>query len=415
LDGSVGIPVRFGVGRAGVALGLGLLAVVGVSGCGGTASSETRRTPSAAAVASAPVRPASGGRVVPAPRADHHEEYVFTDSGYYVYGVERHFALIQAVRISGITELRDAVADAKGGFFYISYGTNHIRKWDFVHERQVWDRTYQPGTDAGALAPGGRTLYMATGSNNPANWLIINTSNGSLRGIIRASGDGSHNTDISLDGRYVFLGIHNSPRLGIYDTATKTIGYIRGLVAGVRPIAVTGRSTYAFIDQTGFFGFSVGSLTTGKDLFNVRIKGFPSSSTAYANSGADAPSHGVALSPNERELWAMDRPNGMVHVFDLTPLPARPPRQIADIALGNMNSDEAECSKSCVKEGWVQFSRDGKYVYVGDTGAVIDAHAKRVIAQLPALRNSRKHIEVDWYQGKPVWGSPTRSQQGYVR
>ena len=409
------IRVRFGLGRAGVALGLGLVAVLALLRCGGGVSPAARSTPTGAAAASAPLGQASGGRVVPAPRADRHNEYVFTDRGYYVYSVERHFALTQTVRISGITGLRDAVADARGGFFYISYGTDHVKKWDFVHNRQVWDRTYFPGTDAGALAPGGRTLYMATGSNNPANWLVINTSDGSLRNTIRASGDGSHNTDISLDGRYVFLGIHNSPQLGIYNTATRTIRYVRGLVAGVRPMAVTGRSTYAFIDQTGFFGFSVASLTSDKDLFNVRIKGFPSTSTAYVNSGADAPSHGVALSPNERELWAMDRPNGMVHVFDLTPLPARPPRQIADIALGSMNSSEAECSRSCAKEGWVQFSRDGKYVYVGDTGAVVDAHTKRVIARLPELRNSRKHIEVDWFRGRPVWGSPTRSQQGYVR
>jgi CTP:molybdopterin cytidylyltransferase MocA len=114
-------------------------------------------------------------------------------------------------------------------------------------------------------------------------------------------------------------------------------------------------------------------------------------------------------------VWAMDRPDGMVHVFDITGLPARPPRQIANIALGNMDANEAQCSKSCLKEGWVQFSRDGRYVYVGDTGAVVNAHTKRVIAHLPELRNSRKHIEVDWYRGRPVWGSPTRSQQGYVR
>jgi hypothetical protein len=406
---------RLGARRVGAALGVGLLAVVGVlPGCGGV-STAARSTSPPPVAASAPSRHGSGGRLVPAPRADRHDEYVFTDRGYYVYGVERHFALLATVRIPGLSALRDAVADARGGFFYISYGTNHIKKWDFVHKRQVWDRTYSPGTDAGALAPDGRTLYMATGSSNPANWLIINTSDGSLRNTIRASGNGSHNTDISLDGRYVFLGIHNSPRLGIYDTVTKTIRYIPGLVAGVRPIAVTGRSTYAFIDQTGFFGFSVGSITSGKDLFNVRIKGFPSTSPAYANSGADAPSHGIALSPDEREVWAMDKPNGMVHIFDITGLPARPPRQIANIALGNMDANEAQCSKSCLKEGWVQFSRNGRYVYVGDTGAVVNAHTKRVIAHLPELRNSRKHIEVDWYRGRPVWGSPTRSQRGYVR
>jgi hypothetical protein len=184
-----------------------------------------------------------------APKANRHDEYVFTDRGYHVYEVERHFALVGAVRVPGLTQLRDAVADAHRGVFYISYGSNHIKKWSFVKRRQLWDKTYRPATDAGALSPDGRTLYMATGSANPAHWLVIDTSTGCVKRVIKAAGSGSHNTDMSLDGRYVFLGIHNSPHLGIYDRRTGKLRYIGGLIAGVRPIAVTRR--YAFIDQTG--------------------------------------------------------------------------------------------------------------------------------------------------------------------
>jgi hypothetical protein len=384
-------------------------------GCG----DSPRGTAAACPTASRPriSQPGAGGQqaLLRPPAADHHDEYVFTDKGYYVYEAERHFALVRMVRVPGITQLRDAVADARRGVFYISYGANHIKKWSFRKGRQIWDKTYTPATDAGALSPDGGTLYMATGSSNPPDWLVIDTARGCVRRVIHASGSGSHNTDISLDGRYVYLGIHNSPHMGVYDTVTRRLRYVRGLVAGVRPIAVTGSGSYAFITQTGYFGFSVGDIRRGKDLFNVGIKGFPRTSPSYAKSGGDAPSHGISVSPDEKEVWVMDRPNGMVHVFDITGLPTVAPRQVANIAVGNMDSNEAECSKSCLREGWVQFSRDGKYVYVGDAGAVIDARTRRVIARLPALHNSRKQIEVDWKRGRPVWASPTRSQTGYVR
>jgi DNA-binding beta-propeller fold protein YncE len=359
-------------------------------------------------------RPGAGHLVKP-PRADAHDEYVFTDAGYYVYRAERAFALVERVHVPGIRVLRDVVADGRRGFFYISYATNHIKKWDFVHRRQVWDRTYAPATDAAALAPGGATLYMATGSFNAADWLVIRTADGHVARTLHADGDGSHNTDVSADGRHVFLGIHNTPRLAVYDTHTSKLTYVEGLTNGVRPIAVDGGNGYAYLAQTGLFGFSVGDVRSGRTLYTVTIHGFRSSSPGYVKSGADIPSHGIAISPDEREVWVIDKVNGMVHVFDVTGLPRTPPKQVADITLADMNDSESECSVACAKEGWVQFSRDGRHVFVGDTGAVVDARTRKVAARLPALAISRKHIEVDWYRGKPVWGSPTRSSQGFVR
>jgi len=356
--------------------------------------------------------PRRGEGPLPAPKADQHDEYVFTNAGYYVYRQESNFALVDTVRIGGLTELRDAVAD-KRGFFYISYGGSHVMKWNFRTKTAVWDRTYAPATDAGALSPDGSTLYMATGSDNAARWLIIRTSDGAVTSTIHADGSGSHNTDISLNGRYVYLGIHNSPRLGIYDTVKRTVSYVTGLTNGVRPIAVTRR--YAFIAQTGLFGFSTASLLTHRTLFTNHIRGYPSTSAGYRASGSNAPSHGIAISPDERQVWVMDKVNGMVHVFDVTGLPRRAPRQVGDIPLANMDGNEAECNLSCFREGWIQFSRDGRYVYAGDTGKVVNAASKRVVATLPELSNSRHHIEVDWNHGVPVWASPTRSQQGYMR
>ena len=40
------------------------------------------------------------------------------------------------------------------------------------------------------------------------------------------------------------------------------------------------------------------------------------------------PSHGIALTPDEKELWLADCANSAIHVFDSTVMP---PKQLASI------------------------------------------------------------------------------------
>ena len=43
----------------------------------------------------------------------------------------------------------------------------------------------------------------------------------------------------------------------------------------------------------------------------------------------------------------------------------------------------------------------GRYVYVGDTGDVVSTSTLSVVTTLPALRNTRMLVEVDWQSGVP--------------
>jgi len=47
-------------------------------------------------------------------------------------------------------------------------------------------------------------------------------------------------------------------------------------------------------------------------------------------------------------------------------------------------------------------SLDGRYVFVGDVGDVIDTSTHAVLANLPALYDTRKMIEIDWVGGAVV-------------
>jgi hypothetical protein len=195
------------------------------------------------------------------------------------------------------------------------------------------------------------------------------------------------------------------------DEIVKQIGPL--LNGGVRPFTINGHETIAFTTATSFLGFQVSSITGGQVLYTVPVSGpFP---YTPGQPGPSSPSHGISISPDERELWVIDQPNSYVHVFDITGLPTSAPRQIADIKLTRpMTGTQTGCTYDCLREGWLQHSLDGRFVYVGDSGDVIDTGTRLSVANLEPLYNSRVFLEIDWSNGVPV-ATSSRSGVGYVR
>jgi hypothetical protein len=287
-------------------------------------------------------------------------------------------------------------------------------KLDLRTDAVRWVKHYDTGIDSMAISPDGKRIYMPTGELTRSGlWLVIDSGDGAVIGRI-AAGAGPHNTVVSLDGTRVYLGSRFSRYLAVANTADgRIIRRIGPLVATVRPFTINGAGTLAFTTATHFLGFQVSDVAAGKVLFTVGGFGprFPYDPRRFP---ATAPSHGISLSPDERELYVLDSPNSHIHVFDVSGLPASPPRQIADIPLTSMTGEEAECLYDCVRDGWVQHSRDGRFVFVGDAGDVIDTASRRVVATLEPLRNTRKHLEITWQAGLPL-STSTRTGVGYVR
>jgi DNA-binding beta-propeller fold protein YncE len=76
---------------------------------------------------------------------------------------------------------------------------------------------------------------------------------------------------------------------------------------------------------------------------------------------------------------------------------------------------ENPCAYDCMKDGWLNMSPDGKYVFVGDSGDVINTSTNKIAMYLPALNNTRKMIEVDGTgtpgttSFKPTWSDDDRT------
>ena len=333
-----------------------------------------------------------------------------------VYDMDHGQALVQHVALPTGAGVRGVVASPVTHMLYVSYGSDSgaggsLLEYDLLAQRIVWQKTYAHGIDSMAITPDGKTIYMPDGeASSDGKWYIVDANSGNDTGVI-IGGTGPHNTLVSLNGKHVYLGSRYTPYLTVVDTATnqviQKIGPLKG--DGVRPFTINGRETLAYMSTTGFLGFQVGDIQTGKILYTVPIQGFN-----WDGSGATDPSHGISLSPDEKELYVLDWANNYVHVFDVSQVPASAPRQVADIRLSrSMHHNESPCAYDCLADGWLQHSADGRFVYVGDAGDVIDTASRKVVANLDTLYNSRKMLEIDWQNGVPIF-TTSRQGMGYV-
>lgn len=345
-----------------------------------------------------------------------HYLYVIPDQSINVYDMDNGFALVKTIPLSYMQGVRGSVVDPASSSLYISYngdggahGNGSLLKYDLLNDTVLWKKNFNFGIDSMAITPDGKTIYMPDGvASYDGTWHILDASNGNITGsIFIQTGAAAHNTIVDLSGKYVYMGAINYNYLVQASTSnnkiTKRIGPVKN---GVRPFTINGTDTLAFITTTGFLGFQVGSITTGKILYTVKIKGFK------APAGSE-PSHGITLSPDEKEAYVMDSVNSYVHVFDVSGLPNSAPVQVANIPLRTMSGSETPCLYDCQKEGWVLHSGDGRYVFVGDSGDVIDTTTRASVYNLNTLFNTRKYLEIDWSNGVPIF-STSRYGLGYV-
>jgi DNA-binding beta-propeller fold protein YncE len=355
-----------------------------------------------------------------------HYEYVFPSNAIDVYDIDNGEKLVKTIALpAAATDVRGVAACPATHTLYVSYGHDSTESgggfmlaYDLVSEKTLWTRSYSEGVDSMAITPNCKTIYMPVGeASSASNWNVLEAATGNITGSIEG-GSGPHNTVVSLNGEHVYMGPRNSGSLTEAETATgKVIKKIGPLLnGGVRPFTINGTETLAFTTATGFLGFQVSSITTGKVLYTVPVEAQEGKEFPYkaGQPGPSSPSHGISLSPDEKELWVMDQPNSYVHVFDISGLPSNPPKQIANIKLTRaMTGSQVGCTYDCLREGWLQHTLDGRYVFVGDSGDVIDTKTRTSVANLEPLYNSRVFIEIDWSGGVPV-ATSTRQGLGYV-
>ncbi|APW59970.1 YncE family protein [Paludisphaera borealis] len=308
--------------------------------------------------------------------------------GLLVFDVDHDHKFVKRIATAGLNasgkpnNVKGICASIATGKVYIST-IQQLMCLDLVTEKLLWERSYEGGCDRMSMTPDGRLIYLP--SLEGPFWNVVSGEDGAIVAKLTLD-SASHNTVVGLKGNEAYLAGLKSPFLAVVDTKTqKVVRNVGPFAASIRPFTVNGRQTLCFVNVNELLGFEVGDLTTGRKLARVEVQGFEKGPTKRHG----CPSHGVGLTPDEKEIWVTDAHNSQVHVFDATTMP---PSQTASIAVKD-------------QPGWITFTIDGQYAYPS-TGDVIDVKSRRIVAELKdetgQLVQSEKMIEIDFQDGRPV-------------
>ena len=257
-----------------------------------------------------------------------------------------------------------------------------LQRIDLTTDKVVWEKKFDGGCDRMAISPDGLTMYLP--ALESSFWNVVDCKTGD---VIKKIGvfKRSHNTLYGPAGNFVYLDDIGSPWLYIADAKKhELIGKVGPFQNNVRPFTINANETLAYVTVDSLLGFEVGDLKTGTKLAHIDVEGWePGPVRRHGN-----PSHGIGLTPDEKELWVCDGYNMRLHVFSAEV----PYQQLTTIPLQDM-------------PGWITFSMDGKYAYPS-SGEVIDVKTRKILLTLKDEFNngvgSEKMVEIQFDGNKAV-------------
>ena len=308
--------------------------------------------------------------------------------GVLVYDIDAGYKFLRRIPSQVLSDgqepenVKGIAASAATGRLYITT-IRRLMAFDLTTDRKLWDKEMPGGADRLAVSPDGKTLYVPT-LEGP-QWNVVDGISGEIKAAVTTN-SGAHNTIFGPDGTRVYLAGLRSTMLKVADPSTHTLVEEIGPFASViRPFTINGSQTRVYVNVNDLLGFEVGDLKTGKVLQHVEVQGYEKGEVKRHG----CPSHGIALSPDEKELWLADGHNSAIHVFDVT---AATPRKIATIKVRD-------------QPGWIAWSLDGKHVWPS-TGEIIEARTKKIIGTLTdeqhRMVQSEKVVEVVFDGNKVV-------------
>jgi DNA-binding beta-propeller fold protein YncE len=321
--------------------------------------------------------------------------------GVLVYDIDHGHKLVRRIPASGGTNEKGEHSNVKG--ICASAATNRLyvstiktlQCFDLLTDRLLWEKTYDGGCDRMSITPDGKTIYLPSFEGD--HWTVIDALDGRVVTTLTLNSK-AHNTIISPDGTEAYLAGLGSPNVAVADIATHTVRRSIGpFSAAVRPFTVNRRKTRLYANVNNLLGFEIADLQTGRVLQRVQVAGYAPGPVKRHG----CPSHGIALTPDERELWLADGHNSLVHVFALDGDRAQ---QVASLPVRD-------------QPGWITLSNDGRLAYIS-TGEIVDVATKRIVQTLADEQggpvHSEKLLEVD-FQGGHVTEAGNQFALGLVK
>jgi hypothetical protein len=247
----------------------------------------------------------------------------------------------------------------------------HLVAIDLLTEKVVWSKAYEPGTccERGQVTPDGLTLDVGSDLKNFHR--VIDARTGDVKGIIPTPQSMfNHNMNMSPDGKTIFAA-PNGNTITIADMATmKPTGTIT-FSDHVRVLVINHDASRVYANLNNLLGFEIADVKTRKVIKRIeapaemwKAKWADPNQHFY---GHGAPMHGIAMTPDESEIWIPDAINNQVLVYDNT----------GEWPVLNLS----KTIKYEAPNGWITMGLDGKLAYMA-SGDVVDVKTHKIVGQL---------------------------------
>jgi hypothetical protein len=247
----------------------------------------------------------------------------------------------------------------------------HLYAINLLTEKVVWKNAYEPGTccERGQVTPDG--LTMEVGSDLKNFHRVIDLRTGNVKGIIQTPQSMfNHNMNMSPDGKTVFDAPNgNTMTIADMDTmkATGTITFSDH----IRVFVINHDASRVYANLNNLLGFEIADVKTRKVIKRIeapaemwKAKWADPNQHFY---GHGAPMHGIAMTPDESEIWIPDAINNQVLVYDNT---GEWPKL-----------DLTKSIKTEAPNGWITMGLDGKLAYMA-SGDVVDVKTHKIVGLL---------------------------------
>jgi hypothetical protein len=294
----------------------------------------------------------------------------------------QYAASMSPEQISGIA------ASPISNLLYVS-ARGRLGAIDLATDRMVWSVTLDGHCcERPQVTPDGKIVVV--GGDLRDYWYEVDAKTGRLIGILDTpASEGSHNLNLSPDGKRAFMSPWNTV-MTISDIRTRKVIRTIRFPDRIRVFVLNEDASRVYANVDNFLGYVVADVKTGRIIQKVEVKSVNWRAKWFVaprpNVAHDAPSHGIAITPNGKEIWLDDALFNEIHIFSNTGRP----REIDTI-----HTTAAPC--------WITFGLDAKYAYVS-SGDIIDITTHKIVGQMRdeygrAMYSSEKVLDMSFLYG----------------
>ena len=230
-----------------------------------------------------------------------------------------------------------------------------------------------------AVAKDGSKVYVAI-AEDPGFVEVIDTT--SLTNVKSVPVNGRlHNVYVTPDGKHAVAGAIPARTISVIDTSTDTLAWTLTLSAGIRPMAFStnpdGSTKEMIVQLSGLHGFAVIDFATRKEIRRITLPD-PPGHEKEERTLQGSPSHGLAITPDEKMLWATSKYYHSVVAYSL------PDYKLLKVVEVGQHPD------------WLAITPDGKSLYVAvageDVTVVVDNKTMTVVDRIPVGAVPKRNI-----------------------